>query len=346
MIERLDRRYYAPAVCVSHGGAGTLSKEIDRQHIPIIEAPSTVSALPYATLPFRVRKAAKAFEPYKFALWHSFHYLDDYTEPLIARMAGAKWVYTKKNMNWHRRAWILRSLFASRIAAQNESMIRDFFSSSLFRDKVRLIPTSVDTRLFTPDCPPRLNMRKQMGIGKEEIVIVCVANLMPVKNHPMVIRAIAEVPGVHLWLAGRVIDPDYADTLQRMCEERKITDRVHFLSSVADIPALLSEADIFCMQSINEGCPYSLLEAMSCGLPVVVTDIPGLRAPVDEGVNALLVKLDDHDAMARAFRRLSEDGEMRRQIGAAARRKAVEHYDLDREARQYSELYKELLETT
>lgn len=345
VIERLDRKRYQPSICVSRLG-GDLCREIEQQGIPLIEAPVTVSALPYSTLPLRAWKAARRFQPYKFALWHSFHYLDDYTEALIARMAGAKWIYTKKNMGWHRRAWYVRSLLASRIAAQNEAMVRNFFSTPALRGKVRLIPTSIDTGAFTPDCPPRLAMRKHLGISKDTTVIVCVANLMAVKNHPMVIRAVAEMPGVHLWLPGREIEPEYADSLHRMCRELELTDRVHFLSTVEDIPALLAEADIFCMQSINEGCPYSLLEAMSCGLPTVVSDIPGLRAPVEEGVTGLIVPLHDHQAMAAAFRRLAEDPELRRRMGSAGRSKAVERYDLNREAKQYSELYEELLETT
>ena len=120
IIERLDRDAFAPSICVLQKG-GDLEREIERQGIPLLEHPFTVPARPYHTLLARALAAARPFRPHRFALWHSFHYLDDYTEPLIARLSGAKyWVYTKKNMNWGRRSWSLRSLLATRIAVAEQ----------------------------------------------------------------------------------------------------------------------------------------------------------------------------------------------------------------------------------
>src|SRR5262245_27237709 len=84
IIERLDRSRYAPAVCVSKAG-GNLDREVAALGIPFIEAPFTVAPKPYATLLWRTWRASALFRPYNFALWHSFHYADDYTEPIIAR---------------------------------------------------------------------------------------------------------------------------------------------------------------------------------------------------------------------------------------------------------------------
>src|ERR1700733_10785909 len=92
IIERMDRRKFAPAVCVSRKG-GDLDRVVDQLGLPFIEAPFTVQAKPYVTLPLRAWKAARAFRSYRFTIWHSFHYSDDYTEPVIARLSGAaSWI--------------------------------------------------------------------------------------------------------------------------------------------------------------------------------------------------------------------------------------------------------------
>src|ERR1035438_5979768 len=100
IVERLDRKRFAPIVCVARKG-GALDAEVQALNIPFLEAPFTVPVKPYLTLLPRAFKAAQVFRPLKCSVWHSFHYADDYSEPLIARFAGAKaWVYTKKAMGW------------------------------------------------------------------------------------------------------------------------------------------------------------------------------------------------------------------------------------------------------
>ena len=99
IVRRLDRTRFAPSIAVLKRG-GHLEEEIARLGIPYIQADFTVSPRPLWSLPARARRAARVFRERGYVLWHSFHYLDDYTEPLIARFAGAQaWIYTKKNMS-------------------------------------------------------------------------------------------------------------------------------------------------------------------------------------------------------------------------------------------------------
>src|SRR5262245_9017844 len=84
VVEGLDRRRFAPTICVLRRG-GRMVGEVERLGIPLLEARVTVAPRPLVTLPFRAWRAARAFRGRGFALWHSYHYLDDYTEPLVAR---------------------------------------------------------------------------------------------------------------------------------------------------------------------------------------------------------------------------------------------------------------------
>jgi glycosyltransferase involved in cell wall biosynthesis len=348
VIERLDRTRFAPAVCVLRKG-GELDREVERLGIPFLEAPFTVPARPYSTLLARARKASEAFRPFGFALWHSFHYADDYTEPIIARLAGARaWVYTKKNMNWGRRSWYLRTLLATRVAAQNSDMMRDFFACRPFRGKTCPVARGVDIVKFQPGVPRRLRLREEWNIPADAPLAACVAHLVPVKGHPELLQASAQVSGLHLLLAGNPLDPDYAASLARMAHDLKIEDRVHFLGGIRDVPALLSEVDLSVLPNSGrgEGCPVAVLEAMACGSTCVVADVPGSRDLVEHGRSGWLVPPRNPQALARALDQLASSPDLRRALGEAARARVVQQFSIEREVAAHEALYQESLSTT
>jgi len=347
IIERLDRKKFAPAVCVMRKG-GDLDRKVEQLGIPFIEAPFTIPARPYHTLLIRAWKVAQIFRSYHFVLWHSFHYSDDYTEPIIARLAGAKaWIYTKKNMNWHRRSWHLRTLLATRVVAQNTDMLRDFFSSNWYSRKVRLIPRGVDVERFHPSVPPRLRLREKLGISGQTTVIATVAHLVPVKGHPTLIEAFAQVPDAHLWIVGKPLDKQYEALLKQMVHDLDISNRVHFLGGINDIPALLSEVDIFVLPTWArwrmEGCPVALLEAMACGKACIATDIPGSRDLIEDGRSGILVPPEDPQALAEALHRLISSEDLRIRLGQEARRRVEEHFSIEKEVSAHEALYMEIL---
>lgn len=347
IVERLDRQIFSPAVCVSQRG-GKLAQEVEGLGIPFIEADFTVSPKPYATLLSRIWTAAKVFRPYHFKLWHSFHYSDDYTEALIARFSGAKaWIYTKKNMGWGGRAWKMRSLFASAIAVQNSDMLTNFFSHSLYKRKTMLLPPGVDTKNFHPNLKPVLNLRSGLGINKDEIVIACVAELVPVKGHPYLLKAMAMLPNAHLILAGRPSDVIYTQQLHQLVGDLGISNRVHFLGKVDDIPALLAESDIFILPTVSkgEGCPVALLEAMACGKTCVATNVPGSRDLIQDQKNGLLAFPEDHESLSNALKTLISDPNLRIQLGQAAYQSILSSYTIDHEVIKYETLYRKILKT-
>ena len=343
IVKRLDRKKFAPAVCVSRKGGG-LDREVEELGIPFIEAPFTVPARPYHTLPFRAWRASRAFRPYSFELWHSFHYADDYTEPLVARLSGAKkWVYTKKAMGWGSRGWLLRSYLASRIVADNTEMPRLMFNRRGLRKKLRLIPHGIPTDQYLTK-ESLLRIRTKLGIPVHQFVIGCVAHLVPVKGHPTLLRAIARVPSVQLLIAGRPADHEYVEGLKRMIEELGIEDRVQFLGGVDDVSSLLAELDAVVLPTRppGEGCPVALLEAMSCSKACIATDLPGARDMIEEGISGLLVPPEDARALADAIGRLSSSPGLRSSLGAAARKRIEEKFSIEREVENHERLYDEI----
>jgi glycosyltransferase involved in cell wall biosynthesis len=348
VVSRLDRRRFAPAICVLRPG-GDLASVIEKSDVPLFSSRFTVPVRPFATFPFRLRQAAGPFRGRRFALWHSYHYLDDYSEPLVARFAGARaWVYTKKNMNWNRRSWYMRSLLATRVAAQNTDMLREFFGGPSLHGRARLVPRGVDTSRFSPDVPPRLAIRAALRLPAESTVVACVAHLLPVKGQDTLVQAVAKVPGTFLWLAGKEADASHAVRLRGLVRDLGISERVAFLGDVRDVSALLSEVDVFVLSTRNagrmEGCPVALLEAMSSGRACVATDIPGSRDIVEPEKSGLLVPADDVEALADRIRALAGDPGRRADLGAAARQRVLDRYAIEREVAAHEALYGEILE--
>lgn len=345
VAERLDPSRFAPSICVAKPG-GALCEEVERLGIPLIVAPFVVAPRPLATLPFRAWRCAQKFRRYGFDLWHSFHYLDDYTEPVIARLAGAKaWVYTKKNMNWRRRSWLLRTWLASGIAAQNTTMMNGFFDGHLVRRKARLLPPGVDHESFHPQTESRLGMREVCAVPEGATVVAIIAHIVPVKGHATLIRAVASVPDLVLWIIGRPDDQACMASLVSLVDRLGVSGRIKFLGPVADVPAVLSEVDIFVLssESRGEGCPVALLEAMSAGRACVATDVPGSKDLIRSGENGILVPPGDHAALSVAIRTLSVQLVMRAALGKAARETVESSYTLEREATLYETMYQEIL---
>lgn len=345
IIRRLDRAKFSPAVAILRKG-GKLDEEVESMGIPLINFPFTIHPLPYSSLLQRSYKAAQAFRPFGFKLWHSFHYGNDYTEPIIAHLAGARgWVYTKNNMGWGSRAWYVRSLFAKTIACQNRDMLEKFFSRPIYTHKIHLLAPGVDTTVYHPDVKPDLQIRSRFGLASDNIIVTCVAELVPVKGQIYLIDAIAGFPGVHLLLAGRFTDEAYTQEVKRRVEILGISSRTHFLGRVENIPALLVESDIFVLPTIRrgEGCAIALLEAMACAKACIATDVPGSRDVLRNGETGLVVSPESPTALAEALEILIHNPELRYKFGQAAHQRVEEHFTIQREVADHEALYMEII---
>jgi glycosyltransferase involved in cell wall biosynthesis len=325
VARRLDR--YQPTIAVRQRRGTALEAAVDAAGIELVEAEVTVPARPYGGLR---RRARQAQAPRGFDLWHSFHYLDDYTEPLVARAAGCRrWVFTKKNMAWDTRAWRLRRRLAAGVAVQNPTMVDAFFPR--FRGPLRVIPPGVDTDRYSPGTGA--SWRTELGLGDDDVLVANVAHLLPNKGQLDLVRALPD--NAHLVLAGRPLDEAYAAEVARQA-----SDRVHVVGPVDDVADLLRASDVFAFASAQEACPVAVIEAMSTGLPVVVTDIPGTRHLVDDGVQGRRV---ERAALGDALAGLVGDPGARRAMGEAARRRVLDELTVEREVAAYQDLYDAVL---
>lgn len=209
-------------------------------------------------------------------------------------------------------------------------------------DKVRVIPNGVDTERFCRR-PANAALRAALGIAPRAPVAAIVAALRPEKNHPLFLRAAAQIraamPAARFLIVG---DGPARGELEALAGRLGITDAVHFLGTRADIPELLAASDVVMLTSHMEANPVSVLEALACEKPVVATRVGSLTETVRDGVNGYLVRPDDPAALAARVIELFGDRMKARRFGQAGRREVVAHWSLERMVAGYEELIERL----
>ncbi|WP_354639019.1 glycosyltransferase [Kitasatospora camelliae] len=164
----------------------------------------------------------------------------------------------------------------------------------------------------------RAAARAELGLPADAVVIGTVGNLTAKKDQATLLAAFARVradhPGAALVLIGS--GPLEAELRARAGEG------VVFAGSRSDVPALLPGFDVFTLSSRQEGLPVALMEAMTSGLPSVVTRVGGMPEVLEDGGQGLLVPPGDPAALAAALSRMVAEGDLRERLGAAARERS------------------------
>lgn len=181
-------------------------------------------------------------------------------------------------------------------------------------EKIRTVPNPIDIDQFLPS-PER---SKQQGL------VVFVGRLSPEKNLDLLITACKQLREARLLIIGRGA---LEDELKALAEGGNI--EFPGLVPNNELPALLNQAQVFVLPSKWEGSPKALLEAMACGLAVLGTDVPGIREIIRHGENGLLCE-PKAEALAEAIARLLADADLRRRLGAQARKYVLHHNSLSR----------------
>ena len=201
--------------------------------------------------------------------------------------------------------------------------------------QARLIPNGI-SGMDRGDLPPPREFRSK------RFNLAAVGRLDPVKALDVAIDALSAqgMPrDVELYLVGT--GPCEGE-LRARAKAAGLSERVHFLGFRRDAHSFIAHCDALLMPSLHEGLPYTLLEAMALGTPVIASRVGGLAEVLQNEVTGLLVAPRDAGALADAVRRLYEDHLLRTQLGEAARRVQQARYSLDAMTKGYLQLYAEL----
>jgi glycosyltransferase involved in cell wall biosynthesis len=211
-------------------------------------------------------------------------------------------------------------------------------------DRFDVIPLGLDLDAFARlEEAAGCDLRAELGIGEEEVVLGFVGRLVEIKRVDLLLRAFARArDGVRLRLLV-VGDGELRPRLEALTAELGIADTVSFLGYRRDLPAIAAATDVAVLASANEGTPVSLIEAAAAGRPAVATRVGGVGDVVTPQTG-ILVDSGDVDALAVAIAKLARERGRRKRMGAAARERALSGYSADRLVNDIEELYDRLLE--
>lgn len=176
--------------------------------------------------------------------------------------------------------------------------------------------------------------------GIQPARLVMVARLDGQKDHPSLFQALRTIPGVELDLVG---DGPLRSELENLAEALELSDRVHFLGQRSDVAAILARAQIFVLASHYEGFPRSILEAMRTGLPVVASDVAGVKEAVLDGETGFLIPKGDVETLREKLLGLTRDPNLRKRMGVNGRRRFLENFTFEHMYRKTLAVYREVL---
>jgi glycosyltransferase involved in cell wall biosynthesis len=192
--------------------------------------------------------------------------------------------------------------------------------------------------------PTSLDLRAALGVPASAPLVGSISRLVPQKAPEDLVAALAvvlvRVPAAHAVVIG---DGELAAAYEAAVDASGARDRLHRIAALPDAGGVLDQLDVFVLASRFEGGPYSPLEAMRAGTPVVLTDVVGNRDAVEHGVSGLLVPPARADALGEAVVALLGDDAERARLGAAGRARVAERFDVARMGAALDELYRELL---
>lgn len=341
LVTRLDRTRFACRVyCLS--GRGALVERLNAAGIEtvLLEARSRADL----GVVFRLAAALREQQPHLLQTW-LFH------ANLAGRIAG--WwsgipvIAGGIRVAERRSRWPLRlDRWTERLVdvqvCVSES-VRSFSQTVAGLDprKLRVIPNGVDAQRFARGASFDL---QSLGVPPGKPVLVSVGRLDRQKGFDLLLEAIARGgawPGDPHWIV--VGDGPERTRLELQRTALGLEACVHFAGWQPDVAGILQRANGFVLPSRWEGMPNVILEAMAAGLPVVATDVEGVRELVVEGETGWIVKPVDPGDLAEGMRKMLEEGPSGRRRGAAGAHRVQQHFTWDLMASAYQQLYESLM---
>jgi glycosyltransferase involved in cell wall biosynthesis len=237
----------------------------------------------------------------------------------------------------------LLSSLPQKIIFNSKTGANDHCRMGYRRGKSCIIPNGFDTKSFSPSVKNRRSVRLELNIPEEAILIGLIGRFDPLKDHRCFLRAgemlISNKREILFLLAGRDVDWQNRQ-LKQFIEKLGIGEKVFLLGERKDVPRITAAFDIAACSSVAEGFPNVIGEAMSCGIPCVVTDVGDSAWLV--GDSGIVVPPRNHEALCEAWLKLIELGsEKRRVLGEKARKRIEDHFSIQMIVKKYEHLYEE-----
>ena len=315
-------------------------------------------------------KFADVVKKFRPEILHA-HFAKDATAKAreLSAQFSVPFTFTAHGYDIHRKAppdFRVRAAAASAVVTVSAANA-DYISKTYLvpRQHIRVIPCGVDTERFSPERdrspvaagPPGNRSPNPKSSGtfapaagrdgpRSEPLIVCVTRQVAVKNLGLLLEACARLRdrGVRFRCAMIGDGPLHAELVAKRAS-LKLEELVEMPGAAEqnEVARWLQRATVVALTSDNEGMPVCLMEAASCGVPVVATRVGGIPELVDDAVTGLLSPPGDVDTFASALERILSDDELRERMRGAARRRAVKEFSVAQQVDELMELWAEVL---
>lgn len=212
------------------------------------------------------------------------------------------------------------------------------------RDKLVTIPSAIDADRFNVAPGTRKKVRTELGYTDDEVVIGITGRLRPEKAHDVLFRAVPLV--VQACPQARFVcfgSGSLGGELKDMLSASGVEQYVKMAGFRKDVPQCLSALDVYTQPSRSEGLGTSVLEACAAGLPVAASNSGGIPDIIEDGINGLLVPVEDHTALARALIQLVRNPQQGAAMGSAGREKIRRDFSVERLTDSTDTYYRQML---
>ncbi len=341
LIREINKDYFTPYLCCLDRG-GLFHEQLQSELL-------NTYILHRKPGPFDIRlllNLYKLLKVNKIDIIHSQNGCSIYSA-LAGRLAGVKGIVHTDHGRLlpDKRSAILEDRISSRFfnhfVAVSEQL-NDYLASvvKINKNKLRTIINGVDSDTFKP-LPPaeRLRLRRALDIGDNEKIIGTVCRLDPIKNLEFLIRSIKTISEAQTECKLLIVgDGPARERLMSYARALGIESKIMFFGTRQNIDELLNTFDLYACTSLSEGTSMTILEAMSCGLPIVASDVGGNSGLVDESNGALFTP-NDMNAFIENIKRIITNLPLSKQLGQTSRAKVESHFGFDRVVTQYENLY-------
>jgi len=332
-------------ITVLVGGKGMLLDKLREKGLPYVSVDNLVREIdPYHDLLcfFELKKKIRALNP---DLIHLHSSKAGIIGRLVGRSLGVPCIFTAHGWSFTDGVPNNRRLFYKFIEASVASItnaiitVSDYDRSIALKngvgdpDKIKSIHNGM----------PDLSIEECRGKSTSYVRLIMVARFDEPKNQSLLIESLSLLKNLP-WELELVGDGPKIKNVKNEAKALGISDRVIFSGACDDVPDRLARADIFLLVSNWEGFPLTILEAMRAGIPVIASDVGGVREAVENKKNGYLIKDNDVKPLSIAISSLVESSDLRRDMGREGRKRYEKEFTFDVMLENTMNLYRNVIE--
>ncbi|OYD17115.1 hypothetical protein CH333_01900 [candidate division WOR-3 bacterium JGI_Cruoil_03_44_89] len=338
LLKNLNRDGFIPLVVVPN--EGSLTDELERHKIrfEILPMPP-LRGWKNLLVPITVKRLLYLARKEKIDLIHSNTTNSALYGVLVSRILKIPhiwWVRVEPRLNLPEKIVAHLTTYIA--------VVSEFVGARLPQERLSVVYNGVDTERFKPNRDNRF--RRELGMPDGVFLVGTVGQLLPYKGHKFLIRAAKrateEEKNIRFVIVGGERKKGYRKELENETHHFELGDAISFVGFRKDIPSVLNSLDLFVCPSTAEHFGRVIIEAMSCGLPVVAINSGGVPEIVVDNVTGILVPPGDISALADAILYIKRNLEEPKRMGENGRKRVERYFSIEKNVCLTEKMYRKL----